>query len=107
MPPTVRPRVSTCDSCGDQIIWCRTVNNKRMPVDVEPTPDGNLLLSAERVPLATPVSRNGNDGKRLHKAHFATCRRPPRQRRRTSPVPPVLPHTTRTAAPIPLFQDAP
>lgn len=86
------PRTTTCHSCGDRIIWCLTDKGRRMPVDVDPTPDGSLLLSTGRVPIATTVSRGGRGDQLLHKAHFATCGRPP-QRRTTSPAP------ARTTAP--------
>jgi hypothetical protein len=36
--------VSTCRSCGAAITWTVTVAGKRMPVDLEPVPGGNIDL---------------------------------------------------------------
>lgn len=33
-----------CRSCGAEIIWALTEKGKRMPVDPEPVPHGNLFL---------------------------------------------------------------
>lgn len=66
-------QVSACRSCGARIIWAETLTEKRMPVDAEPTPDGNVSLEPREgfAPLATvnaPLFAAG-----LRKSHFATC----------------------------------
>lgn len=78
--------MSTCSSCGASIWWALSfTTGRRMPVDAEPSPDGNVLL-AESKPDGTPVVRvvgktppgEGPDlfgavpGPR-YTSHFATC----------------------------------
>jgi len=71
------------ETCKAPVIWARTQTGKLMPVDVEPSPDGNVRVfevqgnvharvvtteDAERMrrdPLAVP----------LRTSHFATCSR--------------------------------
>lgn len=65
-----------CRSCQAPIRWAVTEAGKRIPVDVEPTPDGNMLLSLDDPPVAAVV-RPGelqlvDDGQRFV-SHFATC----------------------------------
>jgi hypothetical protein len=68
--------------CRAPIIWAITQAGKRMPVDAEPSDDGNVLLQpplndAARSPRATVVNPaspplDGWDGT-LHHSHFTTC----------------------------------
>jgi hypothetical protein len=67
-----------CGSCGAPMIWAETVNGRRMPVDPEPTSDGNVLLTDRthllRQPLATVLKAAKCFGRRdLRKSHFVTC----------------------------------
>jgi hypothetical protein len=72
--------VSRCRSCGAPIRWAVTVNGKRMPVDDQPTPGGNvstvpngagpgLLLALVHPPGQTTLDA---DEPRFT-SHFATC----------------------------------
>jgi hypothetical protein len=65
---------SRCNSCGAPILWAITSTGKRMPVDAEPSPVGNVLLivrSGEE-PRAEVVPR-GTKSNLLRVSHFATC----------------------------------
>lgn len=64
-------QVSTCRSCGAQIEWVHTDTGKRMPVDANPVPDGNVIVDGDR---ATVVAQRplGYDGA-LYTSHFSTC----------------------------------
>lgn len=80
--------MSTCRSCHAEIWWAVTAGGKRMPVDSEPTPDGNVIVvgtdpgsTTEAVPqvrvLAGPAVSTGTlfdevDQPR-YTSHFATC----------------------------------
>lgn len=91
-----RPAKSTCDSCGDPIIWAVTEAGKRMPVDVEPTETGNLILSGQgQILTVTVVSKTGRyPGQKLNTSHFATCKHAKRHRKQVTarPVtPPAMP----------------
>jgi hypothetical protein len=59
-----------CRSCGAPIIWALTENDRRMPVDAEPDPAGNLMLvrrgTATYAKVVQPAKGN-------HRPHFATC----------------------------------
>lgn len=73
----------TCRSCGAQVLWTVTHKGKRMPVDAEPTPDGNLRLrwpgDGDRTPIAEyPGKEHGTlfdeaDNGLRYTSHFATC----------------------------------
>lgn len=67
--------IDKCRSCEAPVIWTVTVKDKRMPVDAEPSPDGNVELTPTPVgpPLATVHAQPplGVDDLRL--SHFATC----------------------------------
>lgn len=75
--------MSLCATCGRRIIWCRTELGKKMPVDPDPAPDGNLILTGSQLlPTAKTVGKAGNtDNKPLYKSHFATCRDAAKHRR--------------------------
>lgn len=67
--------MSACRSCEAEIFWCVTVNNKRIPLDAEPTPDGNLVVEDGPPPMAIACSADpGTDvGTPRYKSHFSTC----------------------------------
>jgi hypothetical protein len=78
--PTTASRWPTkeCDGphCTAQIIWALTAKGKKMPVDAEPTHQGNLELTAPGglTPLAKVVRRNKiNWGKKMYVPHWASC----------------------------------
>lgn len=64
--------MSTCRSCAERVVWAVTSNGRRMPVDAEPSPMGNVLLHAmESGPPLAVVSAGPVAGGRM--AHHATC----------------------------------
>lgn len=38
---------AACSKCGAPILWCATVNGKMQPLDLQPDPTGNILLTEE------------------------------------------------------------
>jgi hypothetical protein len=62
------PFATTCSSCGAGIVWFRTKNGKRMPVDEGSTKpnDAEHMLDLKR-----------------HISHFSTCQNADQHRRRT------------------------
>jgi hypothetical protein len=69
-----------CRSCGAQIIWTETITGKSMPVDEQPTKDGNIILGMrwQKVPLAHVQTRQSLErlrakGELLFISHFVTC----------------------------------
>lgn len=67
---------SVCRACGELIYWVHTDHGQRMPIDVDPSERGNLLLSAAQwPPRVSVVSAGGRPpGALLYISHFATCR---------------------------------
>jgi hypothetical protein len=68
--------IDHCRSCAATIIWASTRGGKSMPVDADPSADGNVEV--QRFPdntvfadvLTQPPLAGGTT---LRKAHFATC----------------------------------
>jgi hypothetical protein len=70
--------VSACRSCGARIVWAETISGRRMPVDADPAPDGNLVLaysSPGAAPMAVVVtpSQPMLDDPPRYLSHFVTC----------------------------------
>lgn len=68
--------MTACGSCGAEVIWAFTTSGKRMPVDAEPSPDGNVTLIPPLIPGETPtavVSSDRDPAQVRHMSHFATC----------------------------------
>lgn len=65
------PPVAFCQSCTARIHWYRTTTGRRIPVNVEPSPNGNIRIDADLfgAPIATVVS----DGTGDRLSHFVTC----------------------------------
>jgi hypothetical protein len=73
----MRPNGS-CRSCLAPIRWVLTGSGKRMPLDTEAVPDGNVTVDryeadhAIVVVHATPADVPASEALR-YKSHFATC----------------------------------
>lgn len=67
-------RRDRCRSCDAAIIWARTAGGRAMPVDAEPSVDGNLILVGD---VAEHVSADQQsalfDGGDRYTSHFSTC----------------------------------
>ncbi|MHB8867457.1 MAG: hypothetical protein ACYC6T_08120 [Thermoleophilia bacterium] len=83
--------MATCKSCGVEILWVVTKSGKRMPLDAEPHPAGNIVID-DVLPPHTPTA-HVLDGHALGLAwaakvpvrfsHFATCPEAAQHRRRS------------------------
>lgn len=71
-------QTTSCDGCGAPILWALSSNGKRMPIDPDPHPDGNVeveFLGAEG-PVARVLKRGQlpwPGDKPLYRTHFASC----------------------------------
>lgn len=69
--------VTSCNSCGARIIWARTSTGRSMPVDAEPTDDGNVellpLVHSQRSPEAIVHPQPPMGAGPLRLSHFASC----------------------------------
>lgn len=68
--------MSTCRSCGAPIRWVETEHGKRMPIDPDPHPQGNVIpwgwdengaKVVARVLTEPPIGRDA------WRSHFTTC----------------------------------
>lgn len=74
--------MATCRSCGAQILWGITdCTGTAMPIDAEPSEDGNVVIVADRIRGAAPLLRVLAPGARSlldddevrYMPHHATC----------------------------------
>ena len=70
--------MTTCRSCQAEITWALTPNNRWMPIDAEPHPEGNVELHDGEPRLAVVLSGTSLaaarlEGRPLHRSHMATC----------------------------------
>lgn len=73
--------VKKCRSCNALIIWSVTRRGRRMPVDAEPRPNGNVTLRHQDGDAnLPPVAEHDDDGRLAlfadrsrYVSHFATC----------------------------------
>jgi hypothetical protein len=78
--------VSTCRSCGAEVVWAVTPGGKRMPVDPEPVVDGNVHLDRRQNPPLAQVIGSAptlydEEPADVYVSHFATCPNADRHRR--------------------------
>ena len=65
--------MSRCRSCGAEIRWARTAaKGKAIPLDPEPTEEGNVVLDGDTATVLGPLERSAHDGP-LFMPHHATC----------------------------------
>jgi hypothetical protein len=68
-----------CRSCGADVLWARTVKGKAMPIDAEPTANGNVQIQNDNDGLQATVLAGQKlelarlAGAQLHLSHFVTC----------------------------------
>lgn len=60
-----------CDSCGAPIVWAKTRSGKAIPVNVDPSPSGNLALRDGVAVVVTAI--DGMNAPHRYLSHFATC----------------------------------
>ncbi len=70
--------IKECRSCGAAVIWTVTHKGRKMPVDAEPVPNGNIRLRPEgdKVIAEYPGKEHPSlleDDRKRYVSHFATC----------------------------------
>jgi hypothetical protein len=65
--------MSLCRSCDAPIKWAKTRAGKTIPVDAEPSADGNLVLVPDFLGGLFALAADSDPDKPRHKSHFATC----------------------------------
>ena len=84
--PTSQQDQTTCATCGAAIVWAVTAAQKRMPVDAEPHPGGNVAVWRDvagrlRARVLSNERPTLEHSEVLHMTHWATCTNPPPRRR--------------------------
>lgn len=78
----LRGKARPCESCGTSIVFAISLKRLRgadrvrvMPVDVAPTPGGNVRLTVDgrRIMAYVIPKAQTRDRADLHMSHFATC----------------------------------
>lgn len=65
---------SRCSSCGAEIWWAMTLAGKNMPLDAEPSSDGNIRINDDgRAYVVGPLELLVPHVGHTYKSHFATC----------------------------------
>lgn len=74
------------DACGAEIAILKTLKDRAIPVDLEPSPIGRLRLVGDKVEVLNPTDARAAlaRGELLYVSHFATCPNAPAFRARTS-----------------------
>lgn len=81
-------KVVKCRDCPALIVWTFTDRAKRMPVNADPDPDGNIVLNEGRRQTFAVVLKRTDPrptDQPLYRSHFADC--PGSGLRRKPPTP--------------------
>ena len=74
--------MSCCKACGAPILWAiASESNRRIPLDPEPVPNGNLRVEEGPGGLQVAYYEAARTDVVRHKAHFATCPKADEMRR--------------------------
>jgi hypothetical protein len=66
--------VSTCRSCQARITWLETVGGAKIPVDEDPTPDGNIIVVGTIAHVLGKLElAKLAEGTPRYTSHCATC----------------------------------
>lgn len=71
--------MNTCSSCGAKILWAKTPSWRTIPIDAEPSPEGNIRLGGEpgnryaTILSGEQAASVRGFGEKLYVTHFATC----------------------------------
>lgn len=73
--------------CGEPVVWVLTDDGNPMPIDPDPVPEGNVIVTGQVEPfvLSVRVVRKGetvSEGTARFVSHFSSCPRAANFRRR-------------------------
>ena len=79
--------IEPCRSCTQPVIWAKTKTGKRMPVNAEPSEDGNIRLAringGPYADVLSPARLAAGTQEPLRTSHFVTCPDAPAWRRKS------------------------
>lgn len=71
MAPAFQTEKCRSEQCQAPIIWARTTSGRSMPVNADPTPDGNIAVEVRQgMIMAIVYPEPIRDGRT---SHFMTC----------------------------------
>lgn len=76
---------SHCSTCERPLLWAWSEHGKRIPIDPEPTTDGNIVLrriATGADSVAHVLGRDEETDEERYTSHFATCPQADTHRRR-------------------------
>lgn len=73
--------MNTCRYCGARVTWRRTENNRRMPLNPDPDPHGNVVMR-DGIAVVLTGTAELTAGTARYMPHAATCTAAPRGRGR-------------------------
>jgi len=81
--------LARCGSCRAEIRWVTTQNHAHMPIDPDPTPDGNVIpipQGEDVEPLARVLRKDEEPppGTKRFTTHWETCPTAAKHRRRSA-----------------------
>lgn len=85
MADVERQAPAACSSCAAPIRWVVTLGDKRMPLDVDPHPDGNIVRTVTPDGSVRARVLNGDElpaQETAWRSHFVTCPNAAEHRRR-------------------------
>lgn len=66
--------MSTCRSCGTEVLWLTNQNTgRRAPIDAAPSPEGNIVVDEERGVYRIVPRESWALFPERHLNHFVTC----------------------------------
>lgn len=76
-----------CRTCAARILWCVTESGRPMPVDFEPSDEGNIAITPQDdgtwlAVVAGPLEQVEGASRIRRTSHFATCPNAAQHRRR-------------------------
>lgn len=78
--------MSACRSCGAAVLWVKVVPGSVAPLNLEPSPAGNIRMLGTRDAVARVLPKQElidarAAGELLYTSHFATCPNAKRHRK--------------------------
>jgi len=81
-------KTTSCKSCGALIVWATSDTGKAMPVDVEPSEGGTIVLhGTDPNPIFRVLRKGEKYAGMLYRSHFSTCPNAARHRRQRNDGP--------------------
>jgi len=65
---------SNCPFCNELITWANNVHGKKIPINLESFPNGNLIIAGDVVYKVSPEFKNHHPEEPRYISHIVTCK---------------------------------